>query len=201
MISRLFVPDKTGMPAQTETGINLPEAKLNSLAGLYKNERDNSTFTLTVKDKKIILDNYLPLITASETTLKADNFRLEIKGPKGLFIPYSPGDTIPITKVVPADLSAKDLALYEGKYFSDETNSSLIVKYDNGKLMLRVKPNADYPLKPAYKDAFTMDALGWDIQFVKSPGNKVLVMKISLDRAREVEFHLLIPPPAVSTQE
>jgi len=52
MVSKLFVPDKTGKAANKETGIELPEAKLNSFAGLYKNERDNSTFTLTVKDKK-----------------------------------------------------------------------------------------------------------------------------------------------------
>jgi len=62
--------------------------------------------------------------------------------------------------------------IYEGKYFSDETNSSLIIQGDNGKLMIHVKPNADYPLKPAYKDAFTIDTLGWDLQFIKSPEKK-----------------------------
>ena len=189
MVSKLFVPDKTSKPAQTGTGgIDLPEATLNGLAGLYRNERDNSTFTLSVKDKKIILDNYLPLVTASATTLKADNFRFEFNGANGWFIPYSPRDTIPFTKVTPVDLSPDDFSIYEGKYFSDETNSSLVIKNDNGKLMIHVKPNADYPLKPAYKDAFTLDALGWDLQFTKSPGNKILSIKISLSRARDVEF-------------
>jgi len=91
------------------------------------------------------------------------------------------------------DLSQKDLTIYIGKYFSDETNSSLTIKADNGKLMIHVKPNADYPLKPAYKDAFMIDALGWDIQFTKNPENKILVMKISLSRARNVEF---LPTPS-----
>jgi len=95
----------------------------------------------------------------------------------------APRDTTPFTKVDPADL-----AIYEGKYFSDETNSSLTITSDNGKLMIHVKPNADYPLKPAYKDAFTIEALGWDLQFIKSPENKILTLKISLSRARNVEF-------------
>jgi len=51
-LSKLFVPEKSGKAATKEAGIDLPDTKLNALAGLYRNERDHSTFTLTVKDKK-----------------------------------------------------------------------------------------------------------------------------------------------------
>jgi CubicO group peptidase (beta-lactamase class C family) len=187
-VRKIFVPDKTEKVIQNETSINLSEAKLNSLAGLYRNERNGSTFQLSIKNKSLMLDNELPLIATSENIFKADNFLFEMKGNKGLYIPFSPRDTILFTKVNPANLLQKDFNAYEGKYFSEETNSSLSIKYSKGILSIHLKPNADYPLIPTYTDGFKINALDCDIRFIRSPQNKIIYIKMNLWRARNVEF-------------
>lgn len=191
MVRKIFVPDKTQKVIKNESGIHLSEAKLNSVAGMYKNERNNSTFQLSVKNKNLVLDNEVPLITVSENIFKADNFLFEIKGSKGLYIPFSPRDTIPFTKVSPANLSPKDFKIYEGKYHSEETNSSIIVRQDNNKLMIHINPDEIYQLIPTYTDAFKIDELDCDVQFAGSHQNNILSMKMSVGRARNVAFKKL----------
>jgi len=186
-IRNIFVPDKTERK-KIETSINLSDAQLNSFAGLYKNERDGSTFELSVKNNKIILDNQLPLLTIAANIFKSNNFQLDVNGSKGWYIPYSPRDTMPFTKVDPVKLSQKDLSPYEGKYFSEETNSTLTIKHDKDSLFIQLKPGADFPLIPTYADGFKIDDLGCDMEFIRSSRNKILGIKMNLSRARGVEF-------------
>ena len=188
MIRKIFVSDKTGKNRKNAAGVDLPADKLNILAGLYKNERDGSTFELSVKNKRLVLDNDLPLTTASENIFKADNFLFEIKDAKGLYIPFLPRDTIPFTKVYPASLSPKDFAVFEGKYLSEEVNSTLTIEQKNGTLMIHLKPSEDYPLIPTYTDAFKIPALDCDLQFIRGPQNKIFILKMNVPRARNVEF-------------
>jgi CubicO group peptidase (beta-lactamase class C family) len=190
-VSKLFVKDKTEKSTKNATGMQLSDAILTGFSGLYRNERDASTFSLSVKNKKLILDNQLPLVAVSENTFAAGNFLLEITGTGGLYIPGSPKDTIHFTKVYPANLSQKDLDIYSGKYFSEETNSSVTIRHTNDSLLIHLKPGEDHPLTPTYKDAFKIDALDGDLQFIRSADNKILIMKMNVSRARNVEFKKL----------
>ena len=187
-IRNIFVPEKTEKATKKETGVDLSDAQLNSFVGLYKNERDGSTFELSVKDKKIILDNDLSMFAVADNIVKSNNFQLNVNGSKGWYIPYSPRDTIPFTKVSPAKLSQKDLAVYQGKYFSEETNSTLTIQRKNDTLIIQLKPAADYPLIPTYTDAFKIDDLGCDLEFTRSPKQKITGIKMNLSRARNVAF-------------
>lgn len=190
-VRNIFVTDRTEKNRKKEAGIDLPADKLNALAGLYKNERDCSTFQLSVKNKTLVLDDEVPLTIASENILRSDNFLFEIKGPKGSYIPFLPRDTIPFTKVAPVTLLTTDLAVYEGKYFSEETNSTLTVEQSNGKLIIQLKPKDTYPLIPTYADAFKITGLDCDLQFARNPANKVIMMKMNVPRARNVECRKL----------
>lgn len=186
-LHRLFVPDKT--PAvQTETGITLPDTALNIFAGMYKNERDGSTFNLSVKGNKITLDNELPLTPVAGNILKAANFQLLFRGANGFYIPRSPRDTIAFTKVYPVNLKQQDFMAYEGSYFSEETNSSITIKHDGNHLMVQLKAGEAYPLLPRYKYGFKIDELDCDVQFTRGAGNKIQLMKMSVARARNVQF-------------
>ncbi|MEO5997726.1 MAG: serine hydrolase domain-containing protein [Chitinophagaceae bacterium] len=191
MIRNIFVPDKTDKTVKKDSSINLPDTKLNALTGLYKNERDGSTFQLSAKNNNLVLDGEMLLVTVSENIFKTDNFLFEITGKKGLYIPFSPRDTIPFIKVNPVILSQKDFNIYEGKYFSEETNSSITIQHDNNKLILCLKPNENHSLIPKYTDGFKIDALDCDIQFVRSSQNKILAMRMNVSRARGVEFRKL----------
>ncbi|MBN9382276.1 MAG: beta-lactamase family protein [Chitinophagaceae bacterium] len=187
-IRKIFVTDRTEKKKKSDAGMDLPVDKLNNLAGLYKNERDGSTFQLSVKNKTLVLDNEMPLITVSGNIFRSDDFLFDIRGTTGSYIPFLPRDTIPFVKVTPVTPSPGDLAVYEGKYFSEEVGSVITIEQKDGKLIVRLKANDTYPLIPTYADAFKIPGLDGDLQFTRSPEKRVVMMKISVPRARNVEF-------------
>lgn len=190
-IRKIFVPDRTERVQKMDGSIRLSKDYVNSLTGMYVNERNRSTFHLSVKNDTLILDNYLPLRAASDHFFKTDNFLLEINGTKGLYIRFSPRDTIPFLKVQAANLSAKDLTIYEGKYFSGETNSTVSIQRDSSKLSMRFNADKVYQLISTYKDAFTIDELGCELQFIRSTQNKISAIKFYFWRTRDIEFEKL----------
>jgi CubicO group peptidase (beta-lactamase class C family) len=187
-IRKIFVPDRSEPVAENKSSINLPGTTLNDFAGMYLNERDHSTFQLSVKDSQLIVDNDLPLFAVSGNSFKTSGIIFQINGNKGMYITGSPVDTIHFTKVKPAAHSPKELEIYAGSYFSTETNSGIIIQYKNGTLILYIKPGQDYLLTPTYADAFKSSDLDGDLIFTRSPQNKIISFKISVSRARNVEF-------------
>jgi len=187
-IRKIFVPDKTEKLIKSDSIIKLSTAYLNSITGMYLNERNHSTFHLTAKGDTLILDNYLPLKAASKHFFKADNFLLEITGNKGTYVPFFPRDTIPFTKVNPVNLSKENIAIYEGKYFSGETNSFVTIKRDSSKLIIGFSADKTYELIPTYKDAFSIKELGCSVQFIRSTQNKISAIKFYFWRTLGIEF-------------
>lgn len=187
-IRKIFVSDKTQKIIKADSSIKLSEVYLNSLTGMYVNERNRSTFQLSVKNDTLILDKYLPLISVSKNIFKSDNFLFDIKGTKGLYIPFSPRDTIHFARVKPANLSEKNYNIYEGKYFSEETNSSITIHRDSSKLIIHLNADKAYQLIPTYEDAFKINELDCDVQFIRNAKNKISTMKFYFWRARSVEF-------------
>ena len=187
-VRKIFVTDRTKSVKETKTSIKLSRDYLNSITGMYVNERNRSTFHLSVKGDTLMLDNYLPLRTTSDHIFEADNFLLEINGNGGSYIPFSPRDTIGFTKVKSANIAEKDFHIYEGKYLSAETNSSIIIGRDNSKLTIRFNADRIYQLVPTYKDAFIIDELGCNLQFVRSNHNRISSIKFYFWRTRDLEF-------------
>lgn len=185
-IRKIFVQDKTGI--KKDSSIKLSNAYLKSLAGMYVNERNRSTFHLSANEDTLILDNYLPLRASSKHVFKSDNFLLEINGTKGSYIPFSPRDTIHFTKVNPVNLSNENIDIYQGKYFSAEANSFVTIKRDNSKLVIRFNVDRVYELVPTYKDAFTIKELGCNVQFIRSAQNKISAIKFYFWRTLGIEF-------------
>jgi CubicO group peptidase (beta-lactamase class C family) len=187
-IRKIFVADRTESVKEPEASIKLSKAYLNSLTGMYVNERNRSTFHLSVNGDTLMLDNYLPLRASANHIFKADNFLLEINGNKGSYIPFSPRDTINFTKVEPANISENGFKIYEGKYFSEETNTQIIIQRDSSKLTIRFNADRVYQLKPTYRNAFTIDELGCELQFIKGTQNKFSKVKFYFWRTRDIEF-------------
>jgi hypothetical protein len=123
--------------------------------------------------------------------MKSNNILLQMNGNTGWLINLSASDTMPVTKMIAVKPAAKELALYEGRYFSEETNSSLLMYVDSAVLMIRLKPNNEYALVPTYKDAFKINALDCNLQFSRDGKNKISLLKISTARARNVAFKKL----------
>ncbi|MEP6746627.1 MAG: serine hydrolase domain-containing protein [Bacteroidota bacterium] len=188
MIRRVFVTGKPGKNVPKENSFEPDAPALNHFAGLYRNDRDKSTFTLSVKDNHLFLGNQTSLTATSEHTFSAGNFIFVINGIDGLYIPLSPRDTIPFTKVNPVHLSQKDFDRYTGTYFSTETSSPILIRENNGKLVIQLKPGTEYEMAATYKDAFKADAADADIIFTMDKGSTINSMHIYVPRARDVTF-------------
>jgi hypothetical protein len=187
-IRKIFVPDRSAQEVDNKNNINLSAAVLKSFEGMYLNERDHSTFQLSVKDSFLMVDNDLPLFAVSGNSFKGSGVIFQIDGNKGIYITPSPVDTIHFTKVKPAVPSSKELEVYTGNYFSEETNSNIIIQNKNGTLILHIKLGQDYSLTPTYADAFKSSDLDGDVVFTRNAQNKIVSFKINVSRARNVEF-------------
>jgi len=53
---------------------------------------------------------------------------------------------------------------------------------------MNINTYTSYTLKPAYKDGFKIQDFGGVLYFERDNKNKIIKMKISLSRARNVEF-------------
>lgn len=190
-VRKIFVPDKKSAIAKKEDTIKLSEKDLTALSGMYRNERDGSTFTLDVKNNQILVQSELPMKALSKNILVCDYFILIVNGENGLYIPKSPVDTIPITKVKQILPTSAEMSDYEGKYFSEETNSELTIKKRGERLIIQLNPDRSYPMIPTYADAFRIAELYIDLKFIRNSGNKIVVMKMSQGRARGLEFNKL----------
>ncbi len=83
------------------------------------------------------------------------------------------------------------LAIYEGKYFSGETNSQVVIKRDSSKLVIRFNADTIYELIPTYKDAFMIKELGCNVQFIGRTQNKIAAIKFYFWRTLGIEFKKL----------
>ena len=187
-LRRIFIADKTEKTLDTGSSIKLSQTYLNSLAGMYVNERNRSVFQLSVNNDTLIIDNYLPLRAVTKNIFKAANSLFDIRGTKGSYIPLSPRDTIPFTKVEPVHLAVMDHSIYVGKYSSEETNSSLTIQTDSNKLVLRLHANRIYQLIPTYADAFRIEDLDCDVLFQRDSHEKPYTITFYFWRTRGIEF-------------
>jgi CubicO group peptidase (beta-lactamase class C family) len=191
IIRSIFVTDKAEKMASLESSVNLPEAQLSKFSGMYKNERDGSTFQLSVKNGKMFLDGDLLLLTLAPGIFKSDNFQLNVNGSTGNYIPYSPRDTIPFVKVTPAKTPLPKISIYEGRYYSEEVNTIITIQRNKDTLMILFKAAQDYPLEPTYSDAFRINALDCDLEFLKGFKAKPLEIKMNLSGVRDIVFKKL----------
>ncbi|MEO5648127.1 MAG: serine hydrolase domain-containing protein [Chitinophagaceae bacterium] len=186
-VRKIFVSDKTEKPGKNDSIITLSRANVKSLTGMYMLEENHYTYQLTVKDSTLMFQNYVPLLPASEHIFKSDYLVLDFKGTKGVSIFFS-NYTFHFTKVKPVNVSNKDLALYVGKYFSEEINASMTIQPESDKLMIRMTASKSYELIPTYADAVKVKELACDVVFMRNPKNKIVGIKFYSWGARGVEF-------------
>lgn len=187
-IRKIFVTDKSAKTTETDSSIRLSGSYLKTIEGMYVNERTHSTFSVLVKNDTLVYNNAQPLAAISKSKFKAGNLLFDINGSKGLYINSFSKDTIRITKVIPATLTVKDFPAYEGKYFSEETNSAISIQPDSTQLTLRLNANNVFTLTPTYKDAFKVEDLGYEIQFTRNAQGKPSSIRFYSGRTRGVEF-------------
>jgi CubicO group peptidase (beta-lactamase class C family) len=192
-LKNIFIAKKEEAQGTTkkETTVHITESVLNSYAGWYKSDRSGTGIKIHVKDKNLFFGNDL-LTPVSENKFKITDTDevVEMNDSKGLILSI-PTDNYHYTKVEANNHVNENLSIYEGKYFSKETNSTISIYLKDGKLWFHLKPDADYQLEPTYKDAFTVTDFNGNLYFIKNKKNEITLMKISVSRARNVAFEKL----------
>ncbi len=190
-IRNIFITEEN-KPAinTTETELSISKTRLNAYVGWYRNERDGSSINIEARNDSLFVAN-TKLIPLSENKFKILNPQriVEINDSKNELLMIIPNrDTISYSKALTPIIDNEYLNNYVGKYYSMETNSTITVYLKEKNLMVNLKPNSDYELKPTYKDAFNITGFGANFVFIK---NKVWTIKVSSQRARNIVFEKL----------
>jgi hypothetical protein len=107
-------------------------------------------------------------------------------GKTGLRVLTPEGDTIPYERVEEAAPTAAQLAEYTGEYASDEAEVTWKIVMEEGKLVVKARPDESFALTPLYADAFQADN-GFLIRFFRKQG-KIAELSVGLGRVRDLRF-------------
>jgi hypothetical protein len=158
--------------------------KLQSYAGWFVNSRTGSGIKLTVKDNKLVSSGGGEMITLADNKFIFGTNKINfLAGNTKLHFINGANDTTLFTRADSAMISDKKMQEYTGNYFSEEADAKMNVILKDGKLYLKMRED-EIEMIPTYKDGFQTDfgPVWFEIN------KKITLMKISLGRARNVEF-------------
>ena len=122
---------------------------------------------------------------AENVFLTTDGRNRVVLSAKGLVGISPTKDSVNFLKVDSAKLDAATMKEYVGEYYSPEVDVKYQVQLRNGKLFLVLPPKLDLPLTATYKDGFEYEE---GTVYFERKKMKIINFKISLSRARNVEF-------------
>ena len=97
------------------------------------------------------------------------------------------GTAVAYDRVAEAKPTAQELEAYAGSYASDEAETELRAVVENGRLVLRRRPDTSIALEPLYADAFQAPQLG-AVVFRRDAGGRVTALSVSEDRVWDLRF-------------
>jgi CubicO group peptidase (beta-lactamase class C family) len=163
---------------------NMTTEKLQSYEGWFVNSRTGQGVKLSVKNEKLnsSAGGAMTAMADNKFMLGTNNIEF-LPGNKELNFINGSSDTTLFTRADSAMLTDKKIQKYTGEYYSEETDAKIKVILKNGKLYLKQRED-EIEMKPTYHNGFET-AYG-PVMFEMS--KKTVKMRISLGRARKVEF-------------
>ncbi|HEV8273324.1 MAG TPA: serine hydrolase domain-containing protein, partial [Chitinophagaceae bacterium] len=184
-IGNFFVPVKIPeIKKDPPPPFTISKNKLTKYTGWYRNSRTGGGAKLYLQNEKLFATQVGHLTPVAENVFVTGNNRVELNSKGFLFI-NGAKDSIYFTAVDSAKLDEKTMNEYTGEYYSDEAEAKFYVQVKNGKLAMLQKPKTEFQLTPTYKDGFETPA---GIVYFERDKNKIVNLKISVGRARNVEF-------------
>jgi hypothetical protein len=109
---------------------------------------------------------------------KAAQYTVEIEGEgaRRVYQRLDPADEVPLK-----------LSDYTGHYRSEELETAWPVEIKDGKLVLQHRRQGEISLRSTTRDQFSASNLG-SIQFERDSGGKVIGLKVTTGRARNLRF-------------
>ena len=187
LVVDLFIPgNEPQAKKETPSPYSISKEKLTTYTGWYRNPRSGGSAKLFLQNEKLYATQFGLLSPVAENIFTAGNGNVRIeKNSKGFLFIGSTKDSIYFTAVDSAKLDEKAMNEYTGEYYSDEAEAKFYVSAKNGKLIMLQKPKTEFQLTPTYKDGFESFA---GIVYFEREKNKIINLKISVGRARNVEF-------------
>lgn len=169
--------------------ITLPAAELERYAGLFRSRRTGEPLPFVVADGALTLGSGARLEPIGPTTFRAGVRQVEmVPGePRTVRILLPDGDTVIYEAVERWEPTAAQLAELAGAYRSDEAEADFTTAVEDGRLVLRRRPDWRRELTPVYGDAFTTSE-GVLIRFIRGADGRVQAFTVSIDRVRGLLF-------------
>ncbi|HSA55691.1 MAG TPA: hypothetical protein VLE53_08295, partial [Gemmatimonadaceae bacterium] len=84
--------------------------------------------------------------------------------------------------------TAQELAAFEGRYRSGETNATWVARVEEGRLVLRLRSAVRRELTPVYRDAFSAPGGLGTVWFTRDSGGRVTAMHMGSARLWDLEL-------------
>lgn len=176
----------TGGVAPQAAAFAVDPSKLQQLTGMYREVRDNAAVEVGLKDGKLTLDGRAELTPIGSGRFSIGGTQVVFDGAG--FREFDADGEVAFERVEPAHTTASDLALFDGKYESQETESTLIVAAKGNQLTLTIASGAPVVLRPTYRDAFMMPRGSASIRFLRDSAGNVIGLTAGDDRAWDLRF-------------
>ena len=199
-VAGVFLP--TAVANADTVPSRIPNEERTRVAGTYRNATTDDWFTITTAGEGLQVAGYfgtVRLISQSPGTYRAGatrQFRVEPDegAVRRIVVTTDDGDVTPFAPSKRPELSAAQLAEYAGDYYSPELGSTMRIRVDSARLVLRVSPDEELPMLPFYTDGFRVGATGATGRFVRDERGRIKELRAFAGRARNVLFQRLANP-------
>ena len=192
-VADVFLAGQLSAAPEQKT-VTLPAEVLAARAGLYRDTRTGEPLEVRVREGRLELGSGSVLSPFSEKLFLVGDgpeqlsFELGRDGrPTAMKLLLPDGDVMPLVPVAPVKPDAAKLSEYGGSYVSDEAEVTYTVESGKDGLVLRRRPDAEFPLQPAYADVFKAPELGL-VRFVRDASGRVEALSLGLGRVRDLRL-------------
>jgi hypothetical protein len=173
-------------PSDPVATYTLTSADMDRIAGLYRSDDTGLPVTIA-RDGETLKADRVPLIpqsamrflTPGRQTWEVDAHRLRRTDEFGRIEEFG--------RATPAKPTLQQLEAYAGTYVSDEAETELRAVVENGRLVLKRRPDTTIALTPVYADAFRACGLG-TLFFRRDERSRVNALSVSQDRVWNLRF-------------
>lgn len=184
-VARLYLA--SALKASTNVATyTLTAPDIERLVGLYRHAVTGVPLTIEKSATGVRLSRGPQLMAGSATRLTSpggDVLERQADGSVTMTDGYGTADRY--LRVTPAAPTTADLAALAGAYVSDEAEVMFTAAVDNGRLVLKRRPDATIALTPLYADAFS-GAIGTVI--FRRDGGRVSGLSVVQDRVWDLRF-------------
>jgi len=165
----------------------LTETETSALVGLYRNTATGTPRRIVRNGGGVRVERGPILAAENGTTLvTAAEERWVFDGRGHVRVTDRFGTVDVLERVEPVSLDAEVLRSYQGRYISEEAETTLTVAVDGDALVIRRRPDTVIRLAPLYADAFS-GSIGTVI-FRREESGRVRALSVSQERVWDMRF-------------